>query len=586
MVCPNGHRCTDASNVASGALGTLVSAIGAVGSSLGTVGEIVLKATGLFVGMAGAIATGATVALGAFGSQLLKTADNFYKLEVSMFGALKSWEKVATVSKFSMEYAAKYPAMYGDVMRAMSGFAFIPKTKDMLMQGDIVKMKELMNIVQGLMTMRPEFPVQFAIMALRNAMAGQMRSLEFRYDIPLEAIARAGKTTIGKMKGDADVFISAMTGFMNEFVGEKTMEMAAKNVGTQIGNVKDKYDQWMNTLSQTGPYQAVVDMLLRLNSFLDSLAKSPAIASFTFMLGDALKGIAQGLEGIFTKGIDWGKIGESGEGLGAAVKQIAVNATEAFLLVWKSIKEPLYATLLEAFRIAAGIISEVVSEIFYPIGKELVQGIIRGIREELRTNPIANVLFIGAGAAAGAKVAGGWGALAGGAGAAFASLANQVSGPGPATPKENTEAIIGRIVEKWTRAAEVTNLRPRNETLEEFGQRFYKERQAQAVKEGAIPPPKKPTIFSQGIEERLSEYGLWSKMGMSLTQAEAAKERGGGEPQNAGYLFATGKIKEDEYFARRKIEDFQDKQLSKLEGMARDLGGEKKTKERFGKSVV
>ena len=409
-----------AAQAASG-LGTLVTTAAAVTTVVGTLAAVV----------GGVAVAGFT----SWTTSMLKTTEGFQQMEISLYGALKSWDAVKKVSTFAKEYAAEYPAMYKDVMQSMQSLAFIPATKMGLMEGDVSLMKDFMNIIQGMLTMRPEQGVVGAMMAIREALAGNWRSLQFRFDVPVESIARSANMTMEQMKGSPQEAIKALKAWTDEFVGADTMAMAAKNLGIQMGNVKDKYEMWLDRLGKTGIYTKVVGYLLDLNDSLDKFFKTDKVQKWTEQINAFLESVADRIAGVFTKGIDWEGISSMGD-LGNALIQVWENAKEELMQVWAAAKEPLGNALKATFKFVAQTAVTAFTEILLPAIGSAMAGVETAMKSYRKENPLGAVGI----EAAGGAVAGF--AMGGPKGAAVGAVA------GPAL--QGWTEIMGLVLEAGT----------------------------------------------------------------------------------------------------------------------------------------
>jgi len=388
-----------AAQAASG-LGTLLTTAAAVTTVVGTLAAVV----------GGVAVAGFT----SWTTSMLKTTEGFQQMEISLYGALKSWDAVKKVSTFAKEYAAEYPAMYKDVMQSMQSLAFIPATKTGLMEGDVRLMKDFMNIIQGMLTMRPEQGVVGAMMAIREALAGNWRSLQFRFDVPVESIARSANMTMEQMKGSPQEAIKALKAWTDEFVGADTMAMAAKNLGIQMGNVKDKYEMWLDRLGKTGIYQKVVDYLLKLNDSLDRFFKTDKVQKWTEQINSFLESVADRIADVFTKGIDWEGISSLSD-LADVLKKVWANAQEELAKVWAEAKEPLANALKATFKFVAETAATAFTEILLPAIGSAMAGVEASMKSYRLENPLKAVGIEAAGGAAiGYAMGGPKGALIGG----------------------------------------------------------------------------------------------------------------------------------------------------------------------------
>jgi len=390
----------------SAGLQTVASAAGSVAMNIVKIGTVVTAVSGIVAGVGVAAFT-------KWSMSVLKTTESFRMLEISLYGATKQWESVNMVSEFAKKYAAQFPAMYKDIMQAMQSFAYIPALKPMIMKGDVEEMHKMMTIVQGMMTMRPEQGVGGAIYALREAMAGNWRSLQFRFDIPIASIAKSAGMTMEEMKRSPAEAVKALKSFIDEFVGADTMAMMAKNLSIQIGNLKDKYEMWMDKLGKTGVYQKVVDYLIKLNEVQERFMASERFQKWTEQINQFLEDVVDRIAGIFTKGIDWESIATMGE-FGEALKQVGRNAIEELKKVWEAAKEPLAEALKGVFKFVGSAAAEAFKEAVLPAMKEIESGLRKSMDEYGKEHPVkASFARMGMGSAGGLLAAGPKGLLVG-----------------------------------------------------------------------------------------------------------------------------------------------------------------------------
>jgi hypothetical protein len=403
----------DAESAGSSLTKTLTSGLNSVVSVAGSTAIAVAKIGTAVVAVSGIITGIGVAAFTSWSMSVLKTTESFKMLETSLYGATKSWESVNKVSEFAKKYAAEYPAMYGDIMKAMQSFAYIPALKPMIMKGDVEEMHKMMTIVQGLMTMRPEQGVGGAIWALREALAGNWRTLQMRFDVPIASIAKSAGMSMEEMKRSPAEATKALKAFIDEFVGADTMAMMAKNLSIQVGNLKDKYEMWLDKLGKTGIYQKVVDYLIKLNDVQDRFMTSDRFQKWTEQINQFLEEVVDKIAGVFTKGIDWEGIATLGD-FGEALKQVGRNAIEELKKVWEAAKEPLADALKGVFRFVGSAAGEAFKEAVLPAIKEVGSSMAKSMEEYGKEHPVkASAARMGMGSAAGLFAAGPKGLLLG-----------------------------------------------------------------------------------------------------------------------------------------------------------------------------
>jgi len=539
-----------------------------------------LKVSGLIGGLAVAVGGATVIAFEKWTMSVLKTTESFRMLEISMYGATKSWEAVATASKFAKEYAAEYPAMYGDIMRALQSFAYIPALRPMIQRGDVQNMKEMMHIVQGMMTIRPEQGVTGAIYALREALAGNWRSLMYRFDIPIASIAEAAGMTLEQMKQSPEQAVKALKAWIDEFVGAETMAMMAKNLSIQVGNLRDKYEMWLDRLGKTGVYQKVVDYLLKLNEAMDAFMQSERMAEWTERINSFLEGIVDRIASVFTEGIDWESV-MSFEDLMAALKKVGDNAIKAFKDIWDSIKDPMAKALQSVFKTVSEMVMPVIKEVFYPVGKEIAKQVISGVYDFMKENPLLSALLLGyKGATFGAQIGGKFGALIGAGAGAVAGVMpwviEKVGGKKEEKVAEVAEkhfSIQQQLTEEQLK--ELNYWKEINRNFDTFNRDFDAliRSVSGAVAGGGVGAGAERKLTAEELEKlsKMREqqewtfYTQWSRMAEMMAKA----------PETAGprispfYRYARGEISWEQMLAAERVERFQEEQVKKLEEMIR-----------------
>lgn len=355
----------------------LSSELQAVGSVAGhVVTQLAKVATGI-TAIAGVVGGAATAAFAMWSGSVLKTTESFRMLEISLYGALKSWESVKTVSEFAKKYSSEFPAMYKDVMQTIQSMAYMPAMKPMIMAGDVKLMKEAMDIVQGLATMRPEQGVQGATFALREALSGNWRSLQMRFDIPVESIARSAGMTMEQMKSKPEAGFQALGAFTKEYVGVDTMSMMAKNLGTQVDNLREKYNLWKESIGKAGFYDKVINYLLKMNDVFENLLKSETLGRITKQISSFMESIADKIAGIFTKGINWEGITNL-QGALEAFRKVGQNAMEALKETWEVAKGPVSEALKSVLTFGAQVSIDAAKDLFSLLVNQLLPGLLRG----------------------------------------------------------------------------------------------------------------------------------------------------------------------------------------------------------------
>jgi hypothetical protein len=371
------------------------------------------------LGAVGAVVTGVGVALVTkFSKGLMATREKFYLLETALTGVLKSESAVRKISEWAMKYAAKFPAMYSDVMDAMKGLAMMPSLKPMFIRGDVAAMEKIMHIVQGLAAIDPAQGIKGALFALREALSGQWRSMAMRFEIRPQDIASAAGLTMEELKNMPDKAIQALGAFVKLNVGADTLRKSAETLGVQWGNLTDKYEIWLNKVGQYGAYRKLVEFLMKINDIWENILNSDAAKQLGQDISRVFESVIASMQATIT-GIDWTGAGifdgiiEAGKNVIGKISKLFVDAKDVFA----SSMQVVVVYMKEALILS-------IKHVFWPVGVEIAKAIGDAFMETIQKHPMKAWLFS---MAAGGMVGGVPGALAAG-GTTAAVLAVQGAG--------------------------------------------------------------------------------------------------------------------------------------------------------------
>jgi len=353
--------------------------------------------------------------------------------------------------------------------------------------------------------------------------------------------------------------------------------MMAKNLSIQIGNVKDKYQIWLDMLGKTGVYEKVVNYLLKLNEYLDNLLKSEKLRDWTERINAFLEKIVDRIASVFTEGIDWESV-MSFDDLMAALKKVGDNAIKAFKDIWDMIKDPMAKALQSVFKTTAEMVMPVIKEIFFPVGKEIAKQVVSGVVTFMKENPLISALMLGYKGAEIGRVFGKWGMAIGGAAGVVAGLTPWLTTKFGGGGEEKVAGAMEKQVELQEhlteeQAKELDYWRQINIRFDQFNKDFDSLVQSMSgLGKGGVPGVTEKKLSVEEMEklrqlrekQEWSYYQQWSRMGMMMAQA----------PETAGprltpfQRYARGELTWEQMLAAEKVERFQEQQLSKLEEMA------------------
>lgn len=362
-----------AAGKARGALFKLASVFGAVGiAAAGATAAIAVVGTAL-----GALYAVAGYFTAKFAARIIKgffgIRETFRMYEISLGGIVRNTKATAKIMSFAMKYAAEYPAMFEDVVDAFRGLASMPTLKPLFRKADYEDLKGIMDIVQGLATLKPQQGVAGAMMALREALSGQMRSMRMRFEVNVREMAEAAGYSFTEITHDATKALKAIRKFVELNVPAEAMASMAMTVGVQYGNLFDKYRTFINAMMKsTGAYWAVVTALKNLNEWLGKVFKAPGVIAFAQKVGNAMREIVSAFEQAMGL-INWDKYLKAGDVIGA-LNAVCATIREFFAVLWAQVDSDTKNALREITRTMGSLLYAGIKVIFLGIWEMIKMG--------------------------------------------------------------------------------------------------------------------------------------------------------------------------------------------------------------------
>ena len=342
-----------------------------------------------------AIVTGVNALLGGLGvyaaarwtEGMLKATESNRNLEASLMGVLRNQSTVKSIFDFAKSYAAESPiATYHEVLETMRELAYQPAIKPIL--GDPAEMKRVMDVVQGLQAMQPERGIQGATYALRQALSGVWRSLQYEYGIRPETLAGKAGMTVEEMQ-----FSPARTfGALEKFVLGATQPVAS--LTSTVKKLRETYHDFLEDIGKAGIYDKVLGYLQQLHGSFSKLSEGPAVSGAAKGISLFLESIADAIAKIVTVGIDWEKVADLPGAL-QAFRKMGRNTIEELGKGWEENKDWLKSTFEETLSFATTSSIAVLRKSMPVVNKAIREAAEEGMKEA----PITTILM-GAGAGA------------------------------------------------------------------------------------------------------------------------------------------------------------------------------------------
>jgi hypothetical protein len=247
-----------------------------VGSGFKTVGGYVTsfygvatRALGTFMHYAkqvGLVGTAALVGLGAtiyaLDSKILKAGEDFRRFEISMTGVLGSATRARELTQYTLERAMVSPAQSEDLRQVVQSLAMMPSTRIKLLASDFGEVTESLNemtdTIIGMASMRPDQGIGGALMAVREALGGQWRSFQFRFDLNPDIIAASIGKTLSEITGNTELTQQAINTWREIMIPEETLKEMSRLPSVLIGNIGDAMQIAFKEIGDFGLYDWLV----------------------------------------------------------------------------------------------------------------------------------------------------------------------------------------------------------------------------------------------------------------------------------------------------------------------------------------
>jgi hypothetical protein len=274
--------------------------------------------------------------------------------------------------------------MFEDIMNAMKSLAMMPTLKPMFLRGAREEFTKIMNIIQSLAAIDPFQGVQGAVFALREFLSGDLLSLQRRFELSAKAVAASIGATVAQIKQSPELALKALEAFTKANVGAETLRKTALTIDTQLGNLVDRFKQYIDEISKaTGIHKKFVAVLIKLNEIWGKILKSEAVAAWANAIAEQLGRVFQKIQSIIT-GFDW----DQGNPFKNLV-DLAHEAMNELVNLWNTYKDKIASAAKETMRFVAKEVYKITKEVFIPVGIAMGKGIFVGLWEALTAPPIS-----------------------------------------------------------------------------------------------------------------------------------------------------------------------------------------------------
>lgn len=203
---------------------------------------------------------------------VLEVTESFRALAITFSGITGSLRSAKVLMQEIAVSARGLPLTPLQAASAMRQTAFIPLVARRLQQPGQERQqfeRETVQTLLGLSTINPAQGIEGAGFALREALAGQFRSIRLRFDISPDIIAASIGKSLSELRRDPELTLKAIRSFVDAFVGPDVYRELSATLSAQGIRFKGLFQQFLLAIGDSGFYDNVVGRLRRINDAFD-----------------------------------------------------------------------------------------------------------------------------------------------------------------------------------------------------------------------------------------------------------------------------------------------------------------------------
>lgn len=293
---------------ATGGFNALWGAITGVGTAISTVAGYMRSFLLIFYGIKtviGLVDSFASAILGPFfqvGLEVLNVTTQFRQLDASLLGVVGSARAVKSLTTDIASASAGLPLTQLQALSTVRSVAYNPAVASGLGTAGPERdqlLRNLERVVAGFASINPEQGVEGAQSSLRQALAGEFRTLRTRFGVSPDVVAATVGKSQAELKADPSLILTALTKFVDTFVGDDVIDAFNKLLTTQANRLRGGLEEFANLIGDSGIYDRVTGLL---RSLADKL--TGGIHSGQFNTGANIAGIGlnQGFDALVGAG--------------------------------------------------------------------------------------------------------------------------------------------------------------------------------------------------------------------------------------------------------------------------------------------
>ncbi len=330
--------------------------------------RIALGITGVVAGLTTGAVAGVTAGIAALGRSVVNATDEFRKMTIALSGVYKSPAKTSRMIQMAYTASSNLPMNYSDAVKTLNEISAIPAVQKILKSPNEEKSRTMLDkmfkILSAMTTMRPDKSTSDAVFSLRNALAGDLRSLQRRFDLPVNSMTNpSGSRGLGKVKNDPMKMLGSLESYFDSFIDMETLNRVSMTISTTMDKITGAFKIFRTTIGEAGLYDLVLEDVLKLKDAILGMFDSDFGKNLAVRFSDAFGNIYESIRDMIMnvnsalyEAFDLGSIFET-EGLGDA-DSIAEEYINSEVKTVADMMATITESVAKTFRFISSILSK------------------------------------------------------------------------------------------------------------------------------------------------------------------------------------------------------------------------------------
>jgi hypothetical protein len=242
----------------------------------------------------------ATVEAYDFGKTIVKTTEEVRGYNIALYGLMKTHAGVNDLLSVAEKVTRDLPIGFKTMQESVKGLVLIGPVRDMLKNTqDIEKaMGSLFNIIVGLSQMQPEWGEKGAIFSLRNALTGDLRSLQRRFELPVRAIFSAEGVPLQNLQYQPEKMLETLDTYVSSFYSTETLEMSTNQFSKIIEKIEGLWIKFLSTIGESGLYDEITKDVTKVRDAIGKIVDSESFLQVTNVISDSFASVYNSIKNV------------------------------------------------------------------------------------------------------------------------------------------------------------------------------------------------------------------------------------------------------------------------------------------------